>query len=191
MTEPMDDYIRQNRGRYTDEAIREQLIVAGHDPAAINEVWGRLEAEHPTVAAGWRVPRWMFAVLVVGGSVGAGVAWAGQPYGAGGIAPFAYLVIASIALLIGRWVASLVDRGSVLLASIIVLLVGAPIAWSMLISRQPVLAVVAGITAGAIVATFFGLRRSHAHGVAMLAAAMPIVFWLIVTGVCYSPLLGR
>jgi hypothetical protein len=33
------DYIRANRDRYTREAIRAQLIAAGHDSAAIDAAW--------------------------------------------------------------------------------------------------------------------------------------------------------
>lgn len=32
----IEDYIKANRGTYTDQAIREQLIAAGHDPAAVD-----------------------------------------------------------------------------------------------------------------------------------------------------------
>ena len=35
MTE-IDDYVRTNRGTYTDEAIRDTLVSAGHDPAAVD-----------------------------------------------------------------------------------------------------------------------------------------------------------
>jgi hypothetical protein len=36
--DPMiEECIRQNRNTYTREAIRDQLIAAGHDPAAINK----------------------------------------------------------------------------------------------------------------------------------------------------------
>lgn len=32
----IDEYVRANRDRYTHEAIREQLIAAGHDPATVD-----------------------------------------------------------------------------------------------------------------------------------------------------------
>lgn len=32
----IEDYIKANRGTYTAQAIREQLIAAGHDPAAVD-----------------------------------------------------------------------------------------------------------------------------------------------------------
>jgi hypothetical protein len=39
------DYIRANRDKYTREAIRDQLIAAGHDHGAIDEAWHAVEAE--------------------------------------------------------------------------------------------------------------------------------------------------
>lgn len=76
----IDEYIRQNRDRYTREAIRDQLIAAGHDPAAIDkaldEAWS--ESPNPLTAvrrtaermqngwaiflylAGFSIPIWLF-----------------------------------------------------------------------------------------------------------------------------------
>jgi hypothetical protein len=39
------DYIRANRDTYTREAIRDQLLAAGHALDAIDEAWRALEAE--------------------------------------------------------------------------------------------------------------------------------------------------
>jgi hypothetical protein len=39
------DYIRANRDKYTREAIRDQLLAAGHDQSAIDEAWRAIEAE--------------------------------------------------------------------------------------------------------------------------------------------------
>jgi hypothetical protein len=39
------DYIRSNRGRYTREAISQQLEEAGYDGAAIEATWEQLAAE--------------------------------------------------------------------------------------------------------------------------------------------------
>ena len=46
------DFIRDNRRRYTREAIRQQLIEAGHDPAAIDATWAALDAPDPDATAG-------------------------------------------------------------------------------------------------------------------------------------------
>ena len=39
------EYIRANSEKYTKEAIRDQLLAAGHTPDAIDETWRALEAE--------------------------------------------------------------------------------------------------------------------------------------------------
>ena len=46
------DFIRDNRRRYTREAIRQQLIEAGHDPTAIDATWAALDAPDPDATAG-------------------------------------------------------------------------------------------------------------------------------------------
>lgn len=53
MPEPdaINDYIEANRGSYTDQAIRENLVAAGHDPAAIDEALARLGAATPPTPA--------------------------------------------------------------------------------------------------------------------------------------------
>jgi len=43
--DPIHDYIRANRDRYTKEAIRDQLLAAGHEQAAIDEAWQQIVAE--------------------------------------------------------------------------------------------------------------------------------------------------
>jgi hypothetical protein len=42
----IDDYIRENRQKDTREAIRDQLVTAGHDPAQIDEAWALLAGQH-------------------------------------------------------------------------------------------------------------------------------------------------
>lgn len=46
------DFIRDNRRRYTREAIRQQLIEAGHEPAAIDATWAALDTPDPDATAG-------------------------------------------------------------------------------------------------------------------------------------------
>ena len=62
----IDEYIRANRGRYTDEAIRKTLASAGHDPAAIEEAYRRVTA--PRLATGLVTEAWV--LLGVGGALG-------------------------------------------------------------------------------------------------------------------------
>jgi hypothetical protein len=46
----IEEYIRANRKTYTREAIRQQLIDAGHDPADIDATWEMLHAPDPDEA---------------------------------------------------------------------------------------------------------------------------------------------
>ena len=45
------DYIAKNQGKYTREAIRQQLIDAGHDPVAIDATWAVLDTPDPDEAS--------------------------------------------------------------------------------------------------------------------------------------------
>ena len=44
------DFIAKNQGKYTREAIRQQLIEAGHEPAAIDATWAILDTPDPDEA---------------------------------------------------------------------------------------------------------------------------------------------
>lgn len=60
------DYIRANRRRYTRDAIRQQLVEAGHAPEEIDATWAALDAPDPDVTAGegfWR-RFWLFLAAV-------------------------------------------------------------------------------------------------------------------------------
>src|SRR5688500_1867593 len=58
------DFIRANRETYTRQAMREQLINAGHDPAAIDATWAALEAPDPdaVVGEGFWGRFWLFLI---------------------------------------------------------------------------------------------------------------------------------
>ncbi len=59
------DYITANRRKYTRQAIRQQLIDAGHDPAEVDRTWAALEAKDPDAVIGERF--WgRFALIVIG-----------------------------------------------------------------------------------------------------------------------------
>jgi hypothetical protein len=61
----ISDYIRANRRKYTREAITQQLVAAGHDPAEVERVWAALDAPDADRVAGegfWG----RFALIVVG-----------------------------------------------------------------------------------------------------------------------------
>lgn len=55
MNQQLLDYLRENRTRYTREALRRTLIDAGYVPAEVDEAFAALEAEEaggPSAAAG-------------------------------------------------------------------------------------------------------------------------------------------
>ena len=96
----IDEYIRANRGRYTREAITQQLCTAGHDPADVEAAWVRV-AEAPREAPARQeagVGTTLLAVLL---ALGYGAAillalWATQSGGA-----VTVLMVAYIAAMIG------------------------------------------------------------------------------------------
>lgn len=62
----IDEYIRNNRASYTDEAIRGTLVAAGHDSAEIDDAFRRL---------GSAAPQWDASTVGAGSSALVGLAW--------------------------------------------------------------------------------------------------------------------
>lgn len=62
----IDEYIRNNRARYTDVAIRATLMAAGHDPAEIDEAFRRLGSAPPEASAAALAVKGMSALLAFG-----------------------------------------------------------------------------------------------------------------------------
>ena len=66
MDPKMIEYIRENRGKYTDQAIRENLIAAGHDPEKVEAALASLETAQDAPATpnmpGPHYWRWAFAI---------------------------------------------------------------------------------------------------------------------------------
>jgi hypothetical protein len=112
----IDDYIKANRGTYTDEAIRQNLLAAGHDSAAIDEAFGRLgpvdgstttQAARPSnETSGLVVFAWILFMLGgILGLVGIGMA---ASFGSGGswalpLFLIAYIGIGFGIILLLRW----------------------------------------------------------------------------------------
>lgn len=107
----IDEYVRANRGTYTDEAIREALIGVGHDPATIEAAFRRLGFEpvwNPIAdqgpATGLVTEAWI--LLIVGGLTGlAGFAMASS-FSTGGSFPLfvvAYVGLGLGIVLLLRW----------------------------------------------------------------------------------------
>ncbi|MEX0626987.1 MAG: hypothetical protein WD402_10615 [Chloroflexota bacterium] len=70
MNEQIRDYIQENRQKYTREAIRDQLIAAGHDAAQIDGAWA-LEMASPASQSGDGLSMLARALFVLGMLVGA------------------------------------------------------------------------------------------------------------------------
>jgi hypothetical protein len=190
MDPKIGDYIRENRDKYTREAIREQLIAAGHDPEAVDAELERSAGQYaaPTPPIGWR-PRWReFLVLVLLGAIGAAIVWAGEPYGAGGIAPVVYFIVVSIGFAIGKAVSLLVDAGNTLTAAVLlgVAAVGGAVVFGLSLVSQAI-----AVPAVVMAVLLIYLRGSNPRAAGAVGAAIPLLVWLLVTGTCYSPLLSR
>ena len=108
------DYIRANRGRYTRQAIRQQLIDAGYDPAVIDNTWAVLDTPDADDVAGpgfWR----RFALILLGVNVGI------------------FLVIGLLTGMLSNIAASAV----LLIIFAVVLAIGALIAWGIVALTGP------------------------------------------------------
>jgi len=111
---PIDDYIKANRGIYTDEAIRDNLVSAGHDPIAVEAAFRRIgpgTAWNPKPQAastgGLMTEAWI--LFIACGLLGlAGFAMANS-FSTAGSLPFfliAYIGIGLAIILLLRWAVS-------------------------------------------------------------------------------------
>ena len=73
MDSKIRDYVQANHDRYAPEAIRAQLIAAGHDPAAIDVALAAFASERAVTSAGRSPARtyvwfvfWILAVGILG-----------------------------------------------------------------------------------------------------------------------------
>lgn len=182
------DYIRANKDRYTRAAITEQLVTAGYDAAAIQAAWAALDT--PPHEKGWR-PGWVaYLLLLVLGTIGAALVWADEPYGGGGFAAVAYAIIVSIAFAIGKGLGWVVDRIGSAAAGVFLAVVavgGGVLAYS---AMSPLLALFVAPVAG-IPAILLLVGRGATRTKGVVAAAIPLVAWVVVTGTCYAPVIGQ
>jgi hypothetical protein len=190
MHDEIDEYIRANRDRYTREAITGQLLEAGHDRAAVDAAWARAqEGAASRAPIGWR-PGWpLLLALVILGAIGTALVWADDTYGAG-IAPVIYLILVVIALGLATAIAGLIDRGHGTIAGVLLALVALAGAGMSFGSGLSLVALGIAVLAGAP-ALLLLAQRGDPHVNGWVAAAIPLVVWLAVTGTCYAPLFGR
>lgn len=188
--ERVDEYIRLNRDRYTREAIRQQLTAAGHDPAAVDAAWERLVASSPASSqtVGWR-PGWReFLVLLVAGAIGAALVWAGGAYGAGVIAPAVYAVIFSIGFGIAKLTSILIDQGRTTVAVVLLASAAAVTAYLGIINGLSAVSLAAAAVLGLLAIGLLAFGARNRGLIATMAAGLPILVWLVLTGTCYAPL---
>jgi cation transport ATPase len=185
-TELIADYIRQHRDTYTHEAISDALLSAGYGSEEVAAAWRQL-AERDRAAAvrpSWQV---MLTLLVLG-TIGAFGVWQGQLYRAGALAAVIYLGVATLAIALGYLVAWLANRGHRLIAAAILVVIGIAAALWASGNGIFVMWIVAGLFPALALALL--LAGPERRRVALVAAAVPILLWLIVTGTCYAPLLS-
>jgi hypothetical protein len=132
----ISDYIRANRRKYTREAITQQLVAAGHDPAEVERVWAALDAPDADRVAGsgfWG----RFALILVGINLGV------------------FLLVALLTNMLGA-----IGQGGIVLPVIlaIALGIGALIAWGIVAATGPTkLAPTTALVIGAAIPGLFAL----------------------------------
>lgn len=111
----IDEYIRENRERYTGDAIRGQLIASGHDPQAVDEAIQRLglsapaapaTAARPSIAGMSALVAFGWLLFIVGGIAGLlGMALASS-FGSSGSLPIfliGYVAVGLAIALLLQW----------------------------------------------------------------------------------------
>lgn len=129
------DYIRENRRRYTREAITTQLLAAGHDPGEIERVWAALDASDPDEVAGegfWG----RFALILLGINLA---------------------VFLAVGLLTGM-LADVAWSGTLLVILAIAMGIGALISWGIVAATGPTkLSPTTALVVGAAIPALFAL----------------------------------
>lgn len=139
------DYINANRRRYTDQAIRQQLIDAGHSPADIEATWSALDVPDPDATIGPRFWRYFWI-------------WVGVTY-----------VLAFVVVMLPTGMLTGAASGLAVIYAL-VLAVALVISWAVVAAVRPT-------------------RMSPALALA-IGAIVPLLFLLIVAGSCYALVAG-
>ncbi len=191
MNDQIVQYIRANRGRYTRQAIDDQLRAAGHPAQSIEAAWvavGPPEGAEPALP-GVRYGPLVIGLLILGG-VGTAIAGRDSFFGAG-LWVLSYLISVLIVMAIGIGMTKVAAGSGWKAVVVLVGLLWAAMLWitvsSLAGSDFTALFIGAGIAALATL-TAFAVHRYHRE-VPLLAYALPVLGWLAVTGVCVSPLL--
>lgn len=192
MNEQIAQYIRENRDRYTRQAINDQLKAAGHDARSIDEAWAVVgAAERPDPELPRVRYRSLVLILVILGGVAAFIAGSSGPY-VGPLWAISYVISALIVMGIGigmtraasgsGWIAVVVLAGLAWAAALWVT------ATTVAAGGDPLPGFLATGVAAVVTLTAFAVHR-YRQAVPLLAYALPVLGWLAITGVCVSPLL--
>jgi len=190
MNDQIVEYIRENRGRYTRQAIDDQLRAAGHPAQSVEAAW---VAVGPPEGAEPALPGVRYGPLVIGLLILGGVATAiagGDSFFGAGLWVLSYLISVLIVMAIGIGMTKVAAGSGWKAVVVLVGLLWAAMLWITVSTPggdATPLFIGVGIAAVATL-TAFAVHRYHRE-VPLLAYALPILGWLAVTGVCVSPLL--
>ena len=142
----IESYLREHGARYTTEALRMQLITAGHDPAEIDAALRETDEARALRLAETRALRsrfWCFAMGLHLAALAVAVIWVLQ--GSNAIYAFAVVLVLGLTLLIGLGISGLIGRSllgrSGLAVALVVPLISALLlgGWCMAIMGGPAL----------------------------------------------------
>jgi hypothetical protein len=111
MRPEIDGYLRANGAKYTTEALRGQLIAAGHDPAEVDAAIAQFDAERSPALAQMKSTRsrfWWTVLAVNAAGLVIATIWAFQ--GASSTYAGAVPVVLGVAMLIGMGIFGLIGR---------------------------------------------------------------------------------
>ena len=112
MRPEIEAYLRENGAKYTNEALRQQLIHAGHDPAEVDAAFREAEAARTQGLAATsglrsRFRLWVWSLNIVGLVVATIWAFQGPSRAYAGAVP----IVLGVVLLIGLGISGLIGRG--------------------------------------------------------------------------------
>jgi hypothetical protein len=112
MKPEIEDYLRENGTRYTSEALRQQLIAAGHDPTEVDAALRETEASRAPQLAEARSGRrrfWLWAIGLHIAALVVATVWFLLGSTSGAYIAIA-LVVLALVLLIGLTISGLIGR---------------------------------------------------------------------------------
>jgi hypothetical protein len=186
---PIDAYVRENHLRYSEPAIRQALLAAGNQPAAIDAALARYRGDPGSIGAGRRSARILlviylgvFALLSVGMFANA-ARFAGNSYGSIGLAIAVWAVVVAAGYGLSMiWVAS--RRAGLIIGGLVVALVGLSMMGGSGIAGPAMLVVGVAMVVAAIA---FGERIDRGLSTsAPVLLSVPLLILLALGGACVA-----